>query len=160
MTGRWQSKCSSLHITVSHYMEKSSNINLEKTQQICLYWNTFLIVSCHLCGRSLLFWHILAGDIMVCWPANLYVSLSLCFNVTPQYLSLPFDVDTSQQLSFTPEKKGGTKERSETTKRKDKRGLKCHQAGEAEGALTWAHSKITHESVAAHPSTSSHGEAL
>lgn len=93
-------------------------------KQICQYWNKFLIVSCYLCGRSLLFWHILAGDITVYWPANLYVSLSLCFNVTPQYLSLPFNVDTSQQLSFTPEKKGLKPKRDlKPQKGKTKEGL-------------------------------------
>lgn len=142
------------HVTVCHYVGKRWNVNLKKTD---FQYSSAFLISCHSCGRSLLFWHILAIEIKVCWPGDLYVSLSLCFNVTPQCLSLPFDADTPQPLSFMPEKKRVTKERSETTKRKDKRGLKCQQPGEAGWALTWAHS--THKSMAAHPSTSSHGEA-
>lgn len=40
----------------SRYVEKIlKHKPLKETKQICLYWNKFLIVSGHLCGRPLLF---------------------------------------------------------------------------------------------------------
>ena len=59
---------------------------------------------------------------------------------------------TSQQLSFTPEKKKkiNSPKRSQTTLEEDK-GAEMSQAGGAGWAVTWASGEMTHESVAAAP---------
>lgn len=93
----------------------------------------------------------------VCWPAGLPLCLTLYFNVTPLYLSvplprtLPAPTCIAAAVIYTVKKHGANSpKRPQTTQRKTKR-MKCHEPAELGGRWRGLCSEMTHESVASAP---------